>query len=777
MTTVYFIIVVFLLCLAMFDLFVGVSNDAVNFLQSAVGARVAKFRTILIVASVGVLLGAVMSTGMMDVARHGIMMPDHYSFHQVMTIFLAVMVTDVIILDMFNTLGMPTSTTVSLVFELLGGTFMLAFLMVISDNSLDYTMLLNSNKALQVIIAIFVSVAISFVVGMIVMWISRVVFTFNYQKHSRWSIAIFGGVAFTALAYFIFMKGLGKSPYIPSNIRDYINENTNLLLLYTFIVSSILMEVIHLMKINIFKIVVLMGTFGLAMSFAGNDLVNFIGVPLAGLDSWQDFTANAHGQSADAFMMTSLMSSAKTPPTYLLLAGIIMIIAMATSKKAQNVIKTSVDLSRQDECDEMFGSSSAARAIVRFTQNMVEWVAGLIPVGIRQWVNSRFNTNDVELVDDKAAFDVVRAAVNLVIASMLITFGTNHQLPLSTTYVTFMVAMGSSLADRAWSRESAVFRVTGVLSVIGGWFITAGVAFITCALVCLCMWFGGFVIQGAFIVLVIFLLWRSNRQYKRKQAASKESEDSFRLMMRTRDPMLVWEMLRKHVRKTQSNVCNLTLETYNNMLDGFNDRNVSVLRHSKKTLNKTLESLKKVRRQELLGLKRSPQDLALERNTWFHVGINSDQQYIYTLKRMLGPIKEHVDNNFNPVPENYVKEYEPIRRTVNDLMKAAGDEISTSRYDQYRNILADADVCKDKLSEVRNEHLNRMQTAHDTKNLKVDMVYLNILQETQQLLSVMRHQLRSAKKFMATDILPGEAPMVGSSTVASGNADVMDDDE
>ena len=434
-----------------------------------------------------------------------------------------------------------------------------------------------------------------------------------------------------------------------------------------------------------------------------------------------------------------------------------MIVAMATSKKAQNVIKTSVDLSRQDEGDEMFGSSRAARAIVRFTQNLVEWTAHLFPVSVRQWINSRFDTRNVELADDKAAFDVVRAAVNLVIASMLITFGTNHQLPLSTTYVTFMVAMGSSLADRAWSRESAVFRVTGVLSVIGGWFITAGIAFITCALVCLCMWYGGFVIQGAFMVLVVFLLWRSDRQYKRKQAASKESEDSFRLMMRTRDPMLVWEMLRKHVRKTQSSICDLTLETYNNMLNGFNEQNVSILRHSDKKLRKTLEQLKKVRRQELLGLKRSPQDLALERNTWFHIGVNSDQQYIYTLRRMLGPIKEHVENNFNPVPDEYVKEYEPIRRTVNDLMKSTGDEISTSHYDQYRSVLADADVCKDKLSEVRNTHLNRMQTAHDTKNLKVDMVYLNLLQETQQLLSVMRHQLRSAKKFMADDILPGEA--------------------
>ena len=748
METIYLCIVIFLLCLAVFDLFVGVSNDAVNFLQSAVGARVAAFRTVLIIASVGVVLGAVLSSGMMDVARHGIMMPDRYSFHEVMTIFLAVMVTDVIVLDVFNTLGMPTSTTVSLVFELLGGTAMLAMLKVMADPDLDYGMLLNSSKALQVIIAIFVSVAISFVVGMVVMWISRVVFTFNYGKHSRYSIAIFGGIAFTALSYFIFLKGVGKSPYLSDGVRDYIDTNTNMLLVLTFIVSTIVMEVLHLMKVNIFRFTVLMGTFALAMAFAGNDLVNFIGVPLAGLDSYQDYVANGHGVGIDGFMMSSLMESAKTPPFYLMAAGIIMIVAMATSKKAQNVIKTSVDLARQDEGDEMFGSSRAARAIVRFCQSMIEMVVAIFPVGLRKWINRRFNANDVELKDDKAAFDVVRAAVNLVIASMLITFGTNHRLPLSTTYVTFMVAMGTSLADRAWSRESAVFRITGVLSVIGGWFLTAGVAFLACALVCLCMWYGGIAVQVAFIVLVIFLLIRSNRQYKRKQETTKKDDDNFRLMMRTRDPELVWEMLRNHVRNTQSKVCRLALEQYNAVLDGFNTQNVKMLRGSDKTLRRELDVLKKYRRQELLGLKRSPMDIAIERNTWFHVGINSDQQYIYTLRRMMLPVKEHVDNNFTPVPAAYISEYEPVRRRVNDLTKMTCEAIETNRYEQYRGVLAEADVCKDDLSVIRKIHINRMQKSGTSKMMQVDMVYLNLLQETQQLLSVMRHQVRSAKKFM-----------------------------
>ena len=746
MGTIYLCIVIFLLCLAVFDLFVGVSNDAVNFLQSAIGAKVAKFRTVLIIASCGVVLGAIMSSGMMDIARHGIMSPDHFTFEEVMTLFLAVMVTDVIILDVFNTLGMPTSTTVSLVFELLGGAFILSTLKMWGDPSLNYSVLLNSDKALEVIIGIFASVAIAFFFGVIVMWISRVVFTFNYKKHSRYSIAIFGGIAFTALSYFILMKGLGKSPYLPAEWRDYISDNIGMLLVVTFVVSAIVMEFLHLCRVNIFKFTVLMGTFGLAMAFAGNDLVNFIGVPLAGLSSYQDYMANANGAAPDAFMMTSLMESAKTTPVFLLIAGFVMIIAMATSKKAQNVIKTSVDLSRQDEGDEMFGSSSAARVIVRNCQNADSWLNHFLPQNLKNWINSRFNKNDVEL-EESAAFDVVRAAVNLVLASMLITIGTNLKLPLSTTYVTFMVAMGTSLADRAWSRESAVFRVTGVLSVIGGWFITAGVAFFACAVVCLAMHFGGIVVQSAFIALVIFMLIRSNIQYNKKQKEVSRGS-TFQLMMRSRDPEIVWELLRRQVSRTQSYVCHFALVEFNLIMDGLANENTRDLRHANKELKKEQDMLKKFRRQEMLGLKRSPMEVAIERNTWFHLGANSNQQFIYSLRRMLDPIKEHVDNNFNPLPEEYVKEFAPIRQKINDLMKMTAEQIETDRYENYREILAEADACKDELSVVRKKHIDRIQHTKGNTLMQISLVYLNVLQESQEFLSVMKHQLRAAKKFM-----------------------------
>ena len=746
MEPIYLCIVVFLLCLAVFDLFVGVSNDAVNFLNSAIGAKVAKFRTVLIVASAGVAIGAIMSSGMMDVARHGIMQPSNFSFYDVMTIFLAVMVTDIIVLDMFNTLGMPTSTTVSLVFELLGGTFILAVLKVAADPNLAFSDLLNTDKALSVIIAIFVSVAIAFVFGIIVQWLSRIVFTFNYKRHSRYSIAIFGGIAFTALAYFIFLKGIAKSHYIAEDVRTWVEANTQMLLLATFVGSSVVMEVLPLLRVNIFRLIVLMGTLALAMAFAGNDLVNFIGVPLAGLDSYNDYVANSGGVGVSHFMMDSLNGSAQTPPVYLFAAGVVMIVAMATSKKAQNVIKTSVDLARQDEGDEMFGSSRAARSIVRATQESSSWISQYMPKSIARWIDSRFNKEEAEL-NEGAAFDVVRAAINLVLASLLITVGTNYKLPLSTTYVTFMVAMGSSLADRAWSRESAVFRVTGVISVIGGWFITAGVAFVSCAIVCIIMYYGGIVAKIAFMALVVFLLIRSNRKYAEKEKDA-DKEDVFRLMMRTRDPEIVWDLLAKHVSRTQSFVTRFVMQNFNAIIDGLESERAKTLRHASHELNKEKTELKKYRRQELLALRRVPTEIAIERNTWFHLGINSSEQFIYCLRRILDPVKEHVDNNFNPLPAEYIEEFRPIRAQINDLMQQTESQISTCRFENYRETLALADQCKDELSVIRKKHIDRIQQSKDNSKLQVSLVYLNLLQESQQLLSNMRHQLRAAKKFI-----------------------------
>ena len=742
METVYLGIVIFLFMLAVFDLMVGVSNDAVNFMNSAVGAKVAKFKTIVIVAAIGVFAGAVLSNGMMDIARHGIFQPNNFSFYEIMCILLAVMVTDVVLLDVFNTLGLPTSTTVSMVFELLGGTFILAILKLISDETgLTLGDLLNTEKALSVILGIFLSVAIAFIAGTLVQYISRLIFSFNYKKNLSWTIGIFGGIAVTALSYFILIKGLKSAPFITPEVMGWIDANTTMLVAGCFVFFTILMQILHWCKVNVLKIIVLLGTFSLALAFAGNDLVNFIGVPLAGYSAYTDFVANSNGAGVDGFMMESLMSSAKTPIIFLIGSGIIMVYALATSKKAQNVIKTSVDLARQEEGDEMFGSSGLARTIVRRATSINEFLVKVIPANVRNWINSRFNKDEV-ILENGAAFDLIRAAVNLVLSGLLIIIGTTMKLPLSTTYVTFIVAMGTSLSDRAWGRESAVYRITGMLSVIGGWFITAFVAFTACALVTVIMFYTNIVGMVAFIALAIFLLIRSNKMYSKKE--TEKQDDLFKRMMASKDKNETLSLLREHVQETLTHYIDFSKDAYVKMTDGFINED---LRKLKKSLNETDEQrklLKKRRRKEILGLRRVPITIAIEKNTWFHLGTNSCEEMLYCLKRICEPCKEHVDNNFNPVPKDDVEEFIPIREELCGLM------------DRTRNAITAND---NKISALRKNQMNHMQEA-DNRSLKASMVYLNILQETQELVSVWRHLLR-ASRFFQGDYVPQEIPQMG----------------
>lgn len=743
-TTCYLIIIVFLLVLAVVDLFVGVSNDAVNFMNSAIGAKVARFRTVLIVASVGIVAGAMLSAGMMDVARHGIMQPAYYSFSEVMMLFLAVMVTDVIVLDVFNSRGMPTSTTVSLVFELLGGTFVLALLKMSTDGSLEMSDLLNSSKALSVIIAIFVSVALAFVTGAVVQWISRLIFTFRPHRHP-YAEAFFGGIAFTILSYFIFIKGLAGTPLIGDETKAWIAQNTGMLLFSIFCVTTFISLILVIVRVNIFRLVVLFGTFALAMAFASNDLVNFVGVPLAGLSSFQDWMQ--HGATdPDTFMMNALMESEKSPFGYLAVAGVIMIVALATSKKAQNVVKTEVGLGRQDESDEMFGSSQAARTIVRSAQAAKTAVSSITPRWLRRAIRQRFDTENAEILGG-ASFDMVRASVNLVLASVLIVIGTNYKLPLSTTYVTFMVAMGTSLADGAWGRDSAVFRVTGVLSVIGGWFLTAGIAFVSCALVCLLFYFGGFIAMFALMILAAFFVVKGNITYRKKKLEDKDA--LLASIMHSHDAEIVWDLLRKHISHTQSDTCRFTSEQYNRILDGLMSENLKGLRATQLLLKDKQEELKRVRHREFVALHRIPEDIALEHNTWFHLGANSNQQFIYCLKRLLEPIKEHIDNNFNPVPAAFMEEFRPIRNRIGNLMDETCEMLTTCCFDHEKRVLEEAELCKKELSALRKTHIDRMQRRTGTADYKTSLIYLNILQESQELLNIMRHQLKAARKMLA----------------------------
>lgn len=743
METIYFGFVVFLFVLAIFDLMVGVSNDAVNFLQSAIGAKVAKFKTILTIAAIGIFAGAAMSNGMMEVARNGVFHPSFFSFQDVMFIFLAVMASDIVLLDIFNTLGMPTSTTVSMVFELLGGTFALALMKVAGDSSLHVADLMNTSKALTMIMAIFVSVAIAFVVGAFVQYISRTLFTFVYRNNSfKWKIGIFGGLAFTAIIYFMLIKGLGNVSFISDAAHEWINTHSWTICGICFVVTAVLSQVLFALKVNVFKILVLTGTFALAMAFAGNDLVNFIGVPLAGYSSFQDYSANAGGDAA-GYMMNSLNGPAHTPVLFLIAAGLIMVISLATSKKAFNVVKTSVDLARQDAGDEMFGSSKMARVLVRFSTNTASALSELVPNGVKRWFAKRFDNENVVLPQG-AAFDEIRATVNLVVSSLLIALGTSLTLPLSTTYVTFMVAMGSSLADKAWGRESAVFRITGVISVIGGWFITAGAAFILCFFVALAMSLGGLTMASILIALSIVLLVRSNIKYKKKQAEEK-GDVIFNQMITSEDNTETLRLLTQHIRQSQSLFLDFVNVNYLNVTEGFISEDLGKLQKAESAMRKERQELKQIRRKEMLGLRRIDPGTAIEKSTWFHLGVNSCEDMLYSLRRICDPCEEHIDNSFVPLEKDRIKEFLPLRDTLLYLLKRAVVVISTENYTDSDKLREQCEEFKSCLSSTRQGQIERMQTSKE--NITVSYVYLNLLQETHEIASSLQHLLRASKHF------------------------------
>lgn len=757
MNTLFLVIVIFLIVLAVFDLVVGVSNDAVNFLNSAIGARVARYRTVVAIAAIGVFTGAALSNGMMDVARHGIMTPAYFSFYDVMCVFLAVMVTDVILLDVFNTLGMPTSTTVSMVFELLGGAFAIALLQIANGATtadgvlLTLGDLLNTEKAISVILGIFLSVAIAFILGALVQWLARVVFTFTYRVNGRTTdqsgrmgglmasslkIGIFGGLSVTAIVWFLLINGLKSSSLMTPEMKETVSQNTWLIIGGGIVVFSVLMTLLSAMRLPVLKCVVLLGTFALAMAFAGNDLVNFVGVPLTGLEAYQDYTANGHG-NAQRFMMQSLMDSAHTPPFYLIAAGVVMVLALVFSKKAQNVVKTSVDLSRQDEGDEMFGSSRVARTLVRTSRSIANGLATMVPRGVAHWIDSRFNA-DAAVLKQGAAFDEIRAAVNLVLAGALVALGTSLKLPLSTTYVTFMVAMGASLADRAWSRESAVFRITGVLSVIGGWFITAGAAFMLCFLICTILFFGSFIAMMLTILLAIFLLVRSHLRYG-KGTKINEDDKLFVEILHADDKTECWQLLRKHVVTTTMQHLHQVAKNYETLTTAFFYEDYRVLKRTTLQTESQRKDIKRQRRKQIIALRRIDPVLSMEKGTWYFLIINSLSQMVYSLMRIGEPCREHVGNNFSPVPSNYVKEFLGIRNEIVCMFNRALNNESTSLIRQ------DAAKLQSTLSSYRQRIILDIQTKH--LNIESMTVFLNLVQESQELLGTLRHTLRGKSKF------------------------------
>lgn len=737
-------IVVFLFILAIIDLTVGVSNDAVNFLSSAVGSRAASFKRIVVVAAVGVFIGAAMSNGMMDIARHGIFRPENLSFYDIIVIFMAVMVTDVILIDVFNSLGMPTSTTVSLVFELLGAAFVVAlFKIAAPESTLGMGDLINTEKALSVILGIFLSVAIAFVFGTIVQFLTRLIFTFEYKSRLKWKVALFGGVASTAIIYFMLLKGIKDLTIMTPELKAWISGNTALILGVSLVSFTILMQLLHWMKVNVFKVVVLLGTFSLAMAFAGNDLVNFIGVPLTSLASYKEYAA-AGGGDLHGYMMGSLNGPADTPFYFLIGAGMIMVVALATSRKARRVTQTTVGLSSQSQGDELFGSSRVGRSLVRHTLNTFNWVNDHTPEGVKRWISKRMDSS-VAQPEDGAAFDLVRGSVNLMLAGILIAWGTSMKLPLSTTFVTFMVAMGTSLADRAWGRESAVFRITGVISVIGGWFLTAGVAFIGAGAVVCLMHLGGVPVMIAGGVIALGLLIRSNIRFRKKQ--KEVTHDTlFQTILSTADTAEVWYLTRIYINEKEKQFLQFAATSYDDVAGGFLEDDTRMLSRAEKALVAEKDILKSQRRKLTLCMRRVAPSVAIEKNTWFHLSNNMAMSMTYNLRRINEVCKEHVDNNFRPLPARFRDNLSEVRQSVTLVLRDSEGAVEESRPEVIDSLRNRCEKIKNQLTAHSREVYDFLRKDDDGTDMTVAYVYLNLLQESQELVTSLRKMLRASGK-------------------------------
>ena len=743
MEFLYIGIIVFLFCLAISDIIVGVSNDAVNFLNSAVGSKTAKFRNLIIIASIGVFLGASLSNGMMDIARHGIFQPQYFSFAELITIMLAVMVTDVILLDAFNSRGLPTSTTVSLVFELLGGTVALAMIKNIqSDGALTFAQMINTDKALSVVLGIFLSIAIAFVFGMVIQWIVRTIFTFNYKPRMKYLAGVFGGIAVTAIVYFLLIKGLKDSSFMTADANAWIKEHTGMLVLCLFVGSSVIMQILHWCKVNILKIIVLMGTLSLAMAFAGNDLVNFVGVPLAGFSAWQDYSANGMGVGADNYLMGSLLEPAHTPMIFLILSGATMVFALATSRKARNVINTEVNLTNQNESEASFGTSATGRRLVQIANSFATWLEKVTPLRVRNWIDSRFNKDEAILVKG-AAFDQMRAAVNLVVSSLLIALGTSLKLPLSTTFVTFTVAMGTSLMDRAWDRESAVGRVTGMMSVMGGWLLTAVIAFAVCFAIALVMHYGSFIAMILLSLLALFIIIRSNIQFNRKSHEKEKNKTVFEQMM-SAEPEQVWTLLKGQIKDNTVKELDYVSNYYTTFIDCFENENLKCLRRNYNTLHGEIEGYKSVRRKEILALKRTDPAVSMQAGTWFHLESNHLSQLLYSLKRISEPCKEHLENNFNPLPKDCVEEFAPASEAFLVLLRRTSEYVGAEADDaKSKAIIKEISAYKKQVAVLRKNNVDRFNSESDTSNFNIYILYQTILQETQQMADDLKHLIRA----------------------------------
>lgn len=740
MGDIYIFMLFVLFVLAVVDLVVGVSNDAVNFLNSAIGSKAVSLRTIMIVASVGVAIGAIFSSGMMEVARKGVFNPEHFYFDEVMIIFMAVMISDVLLLDLFNSLGLPTSTTVSIVFELLGAAVCLALFKVQHNHEplSDIFKYINNEKALEIIVGILVSVLIAFTVGSIVQYISRLLFTFHYDRRMKYMGAIFGGLSFTALSYFIVFKGVQGLSFVPKSSLEWISDNIYVLSGFCFVVFGIISQVLVMLRINLLRIIIVIGTFGLAMAFAGNDLVNFIGVPIA---AWQSYELwSASGVPSGSFAMEALAGKVQTPSVLLLLSGVIMVLTLWFSKKARAVIKTGVELSRQGDGEERFEANALSRVVVRGAVFFTMIANKVLPSSFIEKIDARFQKPDEskQKKDDRPAFDLVRASVNLVVASILISIGTSLKLPLSTTYVTFMVAMGSSLADRAWGLESAVFRVAGVFNVIGGWFMTAGVAFISAFTLAMIIHFGGVTAIILLVILLGVLLLKSFYMQK-----SKDMESSKRKYFEYSDLVSI-NVVIKESSTFISEMFQKVDELYESVVDDLGMQELKKLKKHKKTIKKMEKEIDRLKGDVYYFIK-SLDDSSVASSKFYIMILDYLQDLVQSMSFIATNSYTHVNNNHKNLKFNQLRDLKGISKRFNELFTQAQNMFEKEEFDQLKNILIEEKQLKDEVSQMILKQIDRIRTTETSpKNTKL---YFSILLETKDMIRTSINLLELFREF------------------------------
>jgi phosphate/sulfate permease len=742
MEQIYVIMLLALGVLAIIDLMVGVSNDAVNFLNSAIGSKAISFKTTMIVASVGVLIGTLFSSGMMEIARSGIFVPSMFSFNDVMIIFLAVMITDILLLDIFNSLGLPTSTTVSIIFELLGAAVCLALYKIYTtDDSIDTLgMYINTKKASTIVYSILLSVLLSFSIGSLVQYISRLIFTFHYEKKLKYFGAIFGGIAITAITFFILIKGLKGVSFISKAQFDWIDEHQFIILGLNFLVFLVLSQVlISYFKVNILRVIILVGTFALALAFAGNDLVNFIGVPIAAFNSYEIFQGS--GVSGDSFMMGALANDDIVAPFYfLLLAGVIMVITLWTSKKAKSVIETGVNLSRQGDGIEKFAPNTASRFIVRLGLYIGEGINFFLPKKLQIKIDSRFENTvkPTKKTDDEPAFDMVRASVNLMVASILIAIGTSLKLPLSTTYVTFMVAMGTSFADRAWDRESAVYRIAGVFKVIGGWFFTAIIAFILAFITAYILKIGEVFAFVGLLLLLGIMLYRSSRKHKEKVQSEAEIKS-----LRKEDIGTVKEMITESSAQI-SKVFRKTSALYGNLIDNLSLQDLAKLKENKKDQKKLEKEIDELKSNVFYFIK-NLDDNSVEASKFYILILGYLQDMVQSIDFITTNSYSHVNNNHKQLKFNQIRDLKTVDEQLQQLLRLLEDSFKTEDFYKIDLILNDKQVLLDTVSELISKQIIRIRTTETSpKNSKL---YFALLLETNDLVKSIMNLLELFKEF------------------------------